>query len=1000
MTELLVTHDGNSVSFIEYGTTSTAIDLASFDVNLVSNTVNILATGITTAELDYRVSQTLFESPTVTVLLPTISINSITEDNTIDGIEAGSNVTVTGSTENTLTGDTVTLTVGSTTYTTSTDENGDYSIAIPGASLASETSVSASVSTLNGGVTQSVSETRTYAVTLSQYATIPYEPDVVVDFKNNYYRSKGVVKTFSDMLTYTGDGNKTMVDSDGLIKWAPHNLITNSQNFSNFVDEVNSEIIPNNVVGPDGVTNSGSSFQVDNVGGTGGCRWYQQVNFISRGIFTYAIWIKKGTERYVNLTSSALNSPTSDNLSATVFDLENGSLIIDGEGNGLASISDAGNGWFLCSATFEITGTDYTGDIRLHVSNADGTNKIINLDGSIVYYCYGAHLYRSDLGGMVDNYEQDDTLLKTYVPTTTTPVYKARVGHHVYDANTSTWVNKGVLLETEARTNLYEDSELNSYTVLKGITVTSGHLGVTGLNDVNLFTEDNLDDSHAIDPLKAVTTEERHTISLFAKSNGRRWLAIVIASSAGDRNEWAYFDLESGSTGSLNGTRCVSSGIESYGNGWYRVHLVVDLRAQSGYPFAIYFSDTDQNVRLPSYQGDGTSGIYIWGAQLEEGSTPSSYIPTSGASATRVAESLSIPSTNMAYSNTAMSFAVDAVLNEADVYTTATNKHILFWFDPTDGNSGINIVATFPNDNIRYQSGKNVNLMLAHSTNGTVQPTYDTHVNTAIRFNNDNISLRYDGVTYTNTHTLTSPQADPTGYPAYLMYNTMGYLSSFRQWATDITDAGIADATTQTFDTNYSDYAVLSAYEPKTVADFTNNYYRVRGADTTFDRMFEHTRNTNATMVDSDGLIKWAPHNLQDASENLDSWRISNVVVNNTEVFAEFDFSFEILDGTYDIKPFGNITSLVFGVFAKPNGTNSIMRFGRSYSAAESALFDLTNGSVLEVAAGYTASIQPIVGGWFFCKVTALVAGSGYVAFAKPNDSYFVQGVHGRAVGQ
>ena len=40
----------------------------------------------------------------------------------------------------------------------------------------------------------------------------------------------------------------------------------------------------------------------------------------------------------------------------------------------------------------------------------------------------------------------------------------------------------------------------------------------------------------------------------------------------------------------------------------------------------------------PDEQGDGTSGIYIWGAMLEQNSQASSYIPTQGTIQTRVQE--------------------------------------------------------------------------------------------------------------------------------------------------------------------------------------------------------------------------------------------------------------------------------------------------------------------------------------------------------------------------
>jgi hypothetical protein len=124
-----------------------------------------------------------------------------------------------------------------------------------------------------------------------------------------------------------------------------------------------------------------------------------------------------------------------------------------------------------------------------------------------------------------------------------------------------------------------------------------------------------------------------YTATIYAKPNGRNWVFINIAAAA---NYGAWFDVQNGTVGTIQ-SNITSATITSVGNGWYRCSLTGNTIALNP---RISFTMATSNASF-AYTGNGTSGLFIYGAQLELGAYPTTYIPTTTASATRVADSFS-----------------------------------------------------------------------------------------------------------------------------------------------------------------------------------------------------------------------------------------------------------------------------------------------------------------------------------------------------------------------
>ena len=140
-----------------------------------------------------------------------------------------------------------------------------------------------------------------------------------------------------------------------------------------------------------------------------------------------------------------------------------------------------------------------------------------------------------------------------------------------------------------------------------------------GSNTADALIENTASSTHTI-AIAPVLATMPCTYSVYLKPNGRSWVRLFVFQSGITTNS-VWFNV---STGAIGTTSAGASNISivSAGNGWYRcsfTFLPVSYAAASAY---VALANADGAA---SYTGDGTSGIYVWGAQLEYGSTVTTY---------------------------------------------------------------------------------------------------------------------------------------------------------------------------------------------------------------------------------------------------------------------------------------------------------------------------------------------------------------------------------------
>ena len=200
---------------------------------------------------------------------------------------------------------------------------------------------------------------------------------------------------------------------------------------------------------------------------------------------------------------------------------------------------------------------------------------------------------------------------------------------------------KGAIFESERISTCLWNEELNRdglWSPIRSSVSANAIISPDGNTTADKLVEaSDSGQTHILRQAISVTSGQKVAISIFVKKGERTEILLQAGGTAAPAAATVWFDLDAGTKGTV-GAGVDNSDIDAFPNGWYRCWLVFTADASDVFNFELF---PGSGSETHTYNGDGSSGLYPWGAMCEENvAFPGSYIKNEASATTRAKDDI------------------------------------------------------------------------------------------------------------------------------------------------------------------------------------------------------------------------------------------------------------------------------------------------------------------------------------------------------------------------